>query len=86
MQKLAGGPLPQFMPYVGAAATVLILIPALAVGVNILMTLRGHEAEVGASPSLRFTVAGIASFLVLGLVGMGLNTPSILKMTQFSLT
>lgn len=86
MQKLAGGPLPQFMPYVGAAATVLILIPAIAVGVNILMTLRGHESQVVASPSLRFTAAGIASFLILGLVGMGLNTPAALKMTQFSLT
>ena len=85
MQKLAGGPLPQFLPYLGAAATVLILIPALAVGVNILLTLRGHEAEVVASPSLRFTIAGIVSFVILGLVGLGLNTPAALKMTQFSL-
>ncbi len=86
MQKLAGGPLPQFMPYVGAAATVLVLIPALAVGVNILMTLRGHESEVAASPSLHFTIAGIVAFVVLGLVGMVLNTPGTLKMTQFALT
>ena len=85
MQKLAGGPLPQFMPYLGATATSLILIPGIAVGVNILMTLRGHKSEVGASPSLRFTIAGIVAFVVLGLVGMGLNTPTGLKMTQFSL-
>ncbi len=85
MQKLAGGPLPQFLPYLGAAATVLILIPALAVGVNILLTLRGHEAEVAASPSLRFTIGGIVSFVILGVMGLGLNTPASLKMTQFSL-
>lgn len=86
MQKLAGAPLPQFMPYLGAAATVLILIPAMAVGVNIIMTIKGHEDAMSASPSLRFTTAGICAFVVLGLVGMFLNTPSALKITQFTLT
>lgn len=86
MQKLAGAPLPQFMPYIGAAATVLILIPAIAVAVNILMTLRGHEVQVTASPSLRFTIGGIVSFLVLGIMGMLLNTVGALKLTQFTLT
>lgn len=86
MQKLAGAPIPQFMPYVGAAATILILIPALAVGVNIIMTFRGHEDIVIVSPSLRFTLGGIIAFLTLGVLGMFLNTPGGLKFTQFSLT
>jgi cytochrome c oxidase cbb3-type subunit 1 len=85
MQKLAGAPIPQFMPYVGAAATVLMLIPALAVSANIIMTFRGHADIVAASPSLRFTFAGIISFLVLGILGVMLNTPGGLKLTQFSL-
>ena len=59
MQKLAGGPLPQFMPYLGATATSLILIPGIAVGVNLLLTLRGHQAQIVASPSLRFSIAGL---------------------------
>lgn len=86
MQHLAGAPIPQFLAYTGAAATVLVLIPAIAVGVNILATVRGHEDTVKASPSLRFTTAGIVAFMVLGLVGMFLNTPNTLKYTQFSLT
>jgi cytochrome c oxidase cbb3-type subunit 1 len=86
MQRLAGAPLPQFMPYLGAAATILILIPALAVGVNIIMTIRGHEDTVSASPSLRFTLGGIVSFLTLGVLGLVLNTPGVLKLTQFSMT
>lgn len=86
MQRLAGAPLPQFMPYLGAAATILIFIPALAVGVNIIMTIRGHEDAVSASPSLRFTLGGIVSFLTLGVLGLVLNTPGTLKLTQFSLT
>ena len=32
MQKLVGSPLPQFMPYVGAAATGLFFIPAITMG------------------------------------------------------
>lgn len=86
MQKLAGAPIPQFLAYTGAAATVLMLIPAIAVGVNIFATIRGHETTVRASPALRFTLAGIVAFVVLGLVGMFLNTPGALKFTQFSLT
>ncbi|MFP6876508.1 MAG: cbb3-type cytochrome c oxidase subunit I [Roseibacillus sp.] len=86
MQKLAGAPLPQFMPYVGAAATVLILIPALAVGVNIVMTIHGHGDAMSASPSLRFITGGIVSFLIMGVLGVFLNTPGALKLTQFSLT
>jgi cytochrome c oxidase cbb3-type subunit 1 len=71
---------------VGAAAAVLILIPAMAVGVNIIATIRGHETTVRASPSLRFTLAGVVAFVVLGVMGMFLNTPGTLRETQFSMT
>ena len=84
MQKLAGAPIPQFLPYVGAAATVLVLIPAIAVGVNILATVRGHGSIVAASPSLRFTVTGVIGFVVLGVLGMFMNAFGGLRLTQFS--
>ncbi len=86
MQKLAGAPLPQFMAYTGAAATVLVLIPAMAVGVNIIMTIRGHEDAMAASPSLRFTMAGIVGFVTLGVTGLFLHLPGMMKSTQFSPT
>lgn len=86
MQKLVGSPLPKFMPYMGAAATVLFLIPAIAVAVNILQTIRGHKDLVQASPSLRFTTAGIIGLVILGGLGLLLNAGPSLKYTQFSMT
>lgn len=85
MQKLAGAPIPQFLPYVGAASMVLILIPALAVGLNILKTVSGHSDVVGASPALRFTVAGVLGLLVYGVLSF-LTHAFALKLIQFSYT
>lgn len=86
MQKLAGAPIPQFLPYAGAAAMILIAIPALLVGVNILNTIRGHVDTVAQSPSLRFTIAGVVSLILFGVLSAGLNTVGSLKITQFSYT
>lgn len=86
MERLMGAPIPQFLPYVGAAAMVLILVPAIAVGVNILKTILGHEDVVAQSPSLRFTVSGIVLFVVFGVLSFALHTVTAMKMTQFSYT
>ncbi|MBK1834899.1 cbb3-type cytochrome c oxidase subunit I [Roseibacillus ishigakijimensis] len=86
-QKLAGAPIPRFLPYVGAAATVLFLIPALAVAVNILRTILDDESGAAShSPSLRFTIGGMVGMLILGFLGLVLNMSGILAATQFSLT
>ena len=84
MQKLAGAPIPQFLPAAGAAAMVMILIPALAVGVNILRTVKGHEKAVALSPSMRFTASGIVLFVGYGVLSFGLNNNTGLKVSQFS--
>ena len=86
MQKLAGAPIPQFLPYIGAAASVMILVPAMAAGINVLFTIRGHQEAVLASPSLRFTIAGMLLFVVYGVCSLLFNTASALRLTQFSLT
>lgn len=86
-QKLAGAPIPQWMPYTGAAATVLFLVPALAVAVNILRTILQDESGAAHnSPSLRFTIGGMVGMLILGILGLFLNTSGTLASTQFSLT
>jgi cytochrome c oxidase cbb3-type subunit 1 len=86
MQKLAGAPIPQFLPYVGAAATILFFIPILMAGVNILKTVAGHEQTIQASPTLRFTVSGLVGLIILGALGVVLNWTPALKLTQFSMT
>ena len=85
MQKLTGAPIPAFMTYVSAGATALFFLPALTVGSNILMTIKGHFDLAAKSPALRFTTAGVIGLLGLGLAGLWLNLPEVLKGTQFSL-
>ncbi|MGC6467131.1 MAG: cbb3-type cytochrome c oxidase subunit I [Akkermansiaceae bacterium] len=85
-QRLMGAPIPQFLPYAGAAAMVLILIPALAVGVNILKTIQGHGEVAAQSPSLRFTTSGVVLFLTYGVLSFALHNVPAMRMTQFSYT
>ena len=84
MQKLAGAPIPQFLPAAGGAAMVMILIPALAVGFNILKTAVGNDQAIAQSPSLRFTASGIVLFLTYGVLSFFLHNNAGWKIAQFS--
>jgi cytochrome c oxidase cbb3-type subunit 1 len=87
MQKLVGAPIPFFLPYVGAAATALLFIPACAAGVNTIRTMLSCRETLDVSPTLRFTMAGIAALMVLAIAAVLLNLPgSTLPLTQFSLS
>lgn len=87
MQKLAGAPIPYFLPYVGAAATALIFVPAIAAALNLIRTSLASPEIMDASPSLRFTLAGVVGLLVLAFAAVLLNLPgSTLPLTQFSLS
>jgi len=85
MQKLVGTPIPVWLPYIGAGATVLFFIPALTVGVNILMTLKGHYGIAMKSPSLRFSLIGVIALLGFGVLSLWLNMAGTLKIVQFTL-
>jgi cytochrome c oxidase cbb3-type subunit 1 len=87
MQKLLGAPVPYFLPYLGAAATALIFVPACAAAVNTLRTMLSSPDTLNASPSLRFTAAGIVGLMVLASAAVLLNLPgSTLRLTQFTLS
>jgi len=87
MQKLAGAPIPYFLPYLGAAATVLIAIPALTVAANLLATAMSSGETVAHSPTLRFTLAGLVGLVLFGGAAVVLNLPeTTLPLTQFSLS
>ncbi len=87
MQKLIGAPIPYFLPYVGAAATALLFVPAVAAAINLLRTMLSNPETMSASPSLRFTAAGITGLAILGFAAVILNLPeSTLPLTQFSLS
>ncbi len=87
MQKLTGAPIPYFIPYLGAAATVLFFIPAFTSAMNILRTAKSDIEIINNSPTLRFTMAGIVGLLVMAVASIALNLPgSSLPLTQFSMS
>jgi cytochrome c oxidase cbb3-type subunit I len=87
MQKLTGAPIPYFLPYLGAAATALLFIPACAAAINTIRTMLSNPETLAASPALRFTVAGITGLVILSVAAVFLNLPkSTLPLTQFSLS
>ncbi|MGL5018500.1 MAG: cbb3-type cytochrome c oxidase subunit I [Luteolibacter sp.] len=87
MQKLVGAPIPFFLPYLGATATVLIFVPAITASLNLLKTALSAPDTVAASPSLRFMLAGVAGLLLLAFSAVVLNLPgSTLPLTQFSMS
>ena len=87
MQKLAGAPIPVFLPYLGAAATALIFIPATAAAVNTLRTVLSDKETLSQSPTLRFMTAGMVGLCVLAIAAVFLNLPSsTLPLSQFSIS
>jgi cytochrome c oxidase cbb3-type subunit 1 len=87
MQKMVGVPVPYFLPYLGAAATALLFVPACAAAINTLRTTMSCPKTLDASPSLRFVVAGMIGLLILAITGVFLSLPeSTLPLTQFALS
>ena len=87
MQKLTGAPIPYFLPYVGAAATVLLFVPMIVAAVNLLRTLYSSPDVLAGSPSLRFTTAGVVGLVILAVSAVILNLPNTtLPLTQFSMS
>ncbi len=87
MQKLTGAPIPYFIPYLGAAATILFFVPALTSAVNILRTAIADPEVANNSPTLRFTMAGVIGLIVMAIAAVFLNIPGkTLEFTQFSMS
>ena len=84
MQKYLGGPLPTWMPAIGGAATILMLVPVVTVAINHHLTTRGNHSLVQYSPTMRFTVFGAVAYTVAtGAAALFCFTP-IAKITQFT--
>jgi cytochrome c oxidase cbb3-type subunit I len=64
--RLGGGPLPNWLISTGIAATVLLLVPLICVGINVHMTLEGDYKQVKEKPALKFVLFGAAAYVVAG--------------------
>ncbi len=84
IQKYMGGPLPAWMPAVGSAATILMLIPVLVVALNHFYTTRGRHHLVQYSPALRFTVFGAMAYTGMSLLAVVLALFPLSGYTQFT--
>ena len=82
-QSLIGGPIPAWMPSIGAAAQVLLLIPVLAVGINHYLTVKGSHKLIEVSPSLRFTFFGSIGYVVTAVSAAVLSSLSLSRYTAF---
>ncbi|MDD3179978.1 MAG: cbb3-type cytochrome c oxidase subunit I [Opitutaceae bacterium] len=66
--RLVGAPVPVWVPTTGVAAGFLLLVGLLAVGLNLFGTVAGSFDRVRASTTLSFVVAGVAFFLLWGVL------------------
>ncbi|MEM9478992.1 MAG: cbb3-type cytochrome c oxidase subunit I [Verrucomicrobiota bacterium] len=85
MHKLVGGPLPSWMPGVGGAATLFMLMPVIAVAINHHMTTRGQHNAMSYSPTMRFTAIGAISYTLLNVVAALYCVFPIAEITQLTL-
>jgi cytochrome c oxidase cbb3-type subunit I len=84
LQRMMGTPIPSFIQFLSAGSAILLVIPAIALFVNIIKTAKSNPEAMAHSPSLRFTVAGAAGMLVFTVMGAMMSLPSSLQYTQFS--
>lgn len=85
MDRMMGASIPSFMQFLSAGAAVLLVVPAIALFINIIRTASSNKDAMAHSPSLRFTVAGATGMMVFTLLGAMMSLPSALSYTQFSI-
>lgn len=84
MHHLIGGPLPTWMITTSVVASVLMLIPVLAVAINHHMTMVGRFRALRYSPTLRFVVLGAISYTAVSLQGMFTALREVNRVTHFT--
>ena len=80
-------PLPAWMPTVSTVATTFLLLPVLAVAVNVYRTLGRFVLLASGNAALSFVLVGVAAFIVAGLMQAGLallDTRQLLHFTWFT--
>jgi cytochrome c oxidase cbb3-type subunit 1 len=65
MQKYMGGPLPSWIWALSGMTTLLLLVPAGIVALNLHLTTKGKHGLIESSPTLRFVFVGSFSYVVM---------------------
>jgi cytochrome c oxidase cbb3-type subunit 1 len=81
---IIGGPVPAWIPSVGVAASIMLLVPASAILMNLHLTLTGHYAPIVWSPALRFVITGLGCLGTWWILSAINSIPAVNAVTQFS--
>ncbi len=84
MHHLIGGPLPTWMITTSVVASVMMVIPVLAVAVNHHLTMVGRFGALRYSPTLRFVVPGAMAYTAVSLQGMFTALHEVNRITHFT--
>lgn len=85
MVNVIGGPLPAWMVTVSIVATVLMVIPVLAVAANFHLTIRRDFEVLSSNLALRFIVVGAMIYTFAGIWGALNSLRDVSRITQFTL-
>jgi len=84
LHHLVGGPLPAWMITISIVASVMMLIPVIAVAINHHYTMWGHFHKLRYSPTLRFIVVGAMCYTLTSLQGVASALRSVSEVTHFT--
>lgn len=84
MHHLIGGPVPEWMITTSIVASVMMIVPVLAVGINHHMTMVGRFGALRYSPTLRFVVLGAMAYTAVSLQGSFTALREVNRITHFT--
>ncbi len=84
IHHLIGGPLPTWLITVSIVASIMMVLPVLAVAVNHHLTMIGHFRMLRYSPTLRFVVFGAMSYTAVSLQGSFQALRTVNEITHFT--
>lgn len=84
MHHLIGGPLPSWMIATSIVASILMVIPVVAVGINQHMTIAGRFGAMRYSPTLTFLVIAAMAYTAVSLQGIMTALVNVNRVTHFT--
>lgn len=84
MHHLIGGPYPGWLVGMSVAASVMMLVPVITVGVNHHLTMVGYFSRLRTSPTLRFVVFAAMSYTAVSIQGSFTAVPTVNHITHFT--
>lgn len=84
IHHLIGGPMPAWLITVSVVASVMMVIPVVAVAINQHLTMMGHFSKLKDSPTLRFIVFGAMCYTLVSLQGSSMAIRELNRVTHFT--